>query len=87
VRETVAEISDGHGQPELAKPKQKKPGWLEKRRQRRRRRIVFEEIMGWVLVPFLIYFLYLGYKAMGGLPPTVKEFLNELLGFVMKGGK
>ena len=83
----MTEISEVQPQAELTKPKRQKIGWLEKRRMRRRRRIVFEEIMGWVLVPFLIYFLYLGYKAMGGLPPAVKEFLNEMLGFVMKGGK
>ena len=31
-------------------PKEKL-GWFEKRARRRRRRIVFEEVLGWILVP------------------------------------
>jgi hypothetical protein len=83
----VADLTETAPQTEQIKTKKQRVGWLEKRRIRRRKRVMFEEIMGWILVPFLLYFLYLGYKAMGGMPPAVKDFLNELLGLAMRGGK
>lgn len=51
--------------PQTAKPKL---GWGEKREIRRRRRHLFEEALGWILVPALIYAAYLGYQASGGIP-------------------
>ncbi|WID97285.1 hypothetical protein QO058_03135 [Bosea vestrisii] len=64
-------------------PKEKL-GWFEKRARRRRRRIVFEEVLGWILVPAFLYLLWLGYRAIGGVPKEIVDFGNELMGLVMK---
>lgn len=64
-------------------PKEKL-GWFEKRARRRRRRIVFEEVLGWILVPAFLYLLWLGYRAIGGVPKEIIEFGNELMGLAMK---
>lgn len=64
-------------------PKEKL-GWFEKRARRRRRRIVFEEVLGWILVPAFLYLLYLGYRAVGGIPKEAMDFFQELLGLAMK---
>ncbi|MFN3673875.1 MAG: hypothetical protein ACK4VM_18380 [Bosea sp. (in: a-proteobacteria)] len=71
----------------LARQPKPKLGWLEKRDRRRRRRIVFEEVLGWILVPAFIYLIYLGIKSVGGIPKELIDFGNELLGIVMKGGR
>jgi hypothetical protein len=64
-------------------PKEKL-GWFEKRARRRRRRIVFEEVLGWILVPAFLYLLYLGYRAVGGVPKEALDFFQELIGLAMK---
>lgn len=74
--------------PEQVAPARKeKLSWFEKRDRRRRRRKVFEEILGWILVPAFVYLIYLGVKAVGGIPKEIIDFGNELLGLVMKGGR
>ncbi|MBF9234085.1 hypothetical protein [Microvirga alba] len=35
-----------------------RPSWREQRRARRRRRVWFEEILGWILVPLIIVGCY-----------------------------
>lgn len=61
-----------------------KLGWFEKRDRRRRRRIMFEEVLGWILVPAFIYLIYLGVKAVGGIPKELIDFGRELIGLAMK---
>ncbi len=61
--------------------------WFEKRDRRRRRRKLFEEILGWILVPALIYLVYLGIRAVGGVPKEIVDFGNEIVGIVLKGGR
>jgi len=73
-------------QAEVA-PRRQKLGWLEQRDRRRRRRKMFEEVLGWILVPAFIYLIYLGVRAVGGIPKEIIDFGNELLGIVMKGGR
>ena len=74
--------------PEQAAPARKeKLSWFEKRDRRRRRRKLFEEVLGWILVPAFIYLIYLGGKAVGGIPKELIDFGNELLSLVMKGGR
>ena len=74
--------------PEPAVPARKeKLSWFEKRDRRRRRRKLFEEILGWILVPAFVYLIYLGVKAVGGIPKEIVDFGNELLGILMKGGR
>lgn len=65
--------------------RKEKLGWFEKRERRRRRRVVFEEVLGWILVPAFIYLIYLGYKAVGGIPKEIVDFGRELVGIVMQG--
>jgi hypothetical protein len=62
-----------------------KLGWFEKRDRRRRRRHLFEEVLGWILVPAFIYLIYLGVKAIGGIPKELIDFANELITIVLKG--
>lgn len=78
----------GDAQPDAAVHQPKpKLGWLEKRDQRRPRRILFEEVLGWILVPAFIYLIYLAIKSVGGIPKELIDFGNELIGIVMKGGR
>jgi hypothetical protein len=76
---------EGEVAAEAAAPAPKeKLGWFEKRARRRRRRIVFEEVLGWILVPAFLYLLYLGYRAVGGVPKEAIDFFQELIGLAMK---
>ncbi|HEV7323710.1 MAG TPA: hypothetical protein VGN91_01455 [Bosea sp. (in: a-proteobacteria)] len=76
---------EGEVAAEAAAPAPKeKLGWFEKRARRRRRRIVFEEVLGWILVPAFLYLLYLGYRAVGGIPKEAIDFFQELIGLAMK---
>jgi hypothetical protein len=70
-----------------ARPPKEKLGWFEKRDRRRRRRKVFEEVLGWILVPAFGYLIYLGVQAVGGIPKEAIDFANELIAMAMKGGK
>ena len=67
-----------------ARAKKEKLGWFEKRDRRRRRRKIFEEVLGWILVPAFLYLLYLGYRAVGGIPKEAMDFFQELIGLAMK---
>ena len=69
------EIHEGPLQPasEPVPASTQKLSWREKRWQRRRRRKMFEEVLGWVLVPIIIGALYWGVKAglnAAGTSPT-----------------
>jgi hypothetical protein len=48
-----------------AKPAARKLTWREERWRRRRRRRFFEEILGWILVPIIIFAGY--WAVVGGL--------------------
>lgn len=80
----MTQTTDDHAGTETAPARPHKAGWFERRRQRRRKRIIFEEIMGWLLVPFILYFLYLGYVAVGGLPPAAKDVIKEVTSGVFR---
>ncbi|HEV7259018.1 MAG TPA: hypothetical protein VGN82_14665 [Bosea sp. (in: a-proteobacteria)] len=74
--------------PEQAAPVRKqKLSWFEKRDRRRRRRKMFEEVLGWILVPAFVYGIYLAVKSVGGIPKELIDFGNELIGIVFKGGR
>ena len=64
--------------------KKEKLGWFEKRDRRRRRRKIFEEVLGWILVPAFLYLMWLAYQAVGGVPKEIVDFGNELLGLALK---
>lgn len=75
-------------EPEVAvAPAREKLGWFQKRDRRRRRRKVFEEVLGWLLVPGLLYLVWLGVKAYGGVPKELRDFGSELVSIVLKGGQ
>lgn len=83
-------VQGGEGvQPAEApvRPAKEKLGWFEKRDRRRRRRKIFEEVLGWILVPTFVYLIYLGIKSVGGIPKELIDFANEIFSMAMKGGK
>jgi hypothetical protein len=75
------EAADGAAQQ--VAPAKHKLSWGEKRDRRRRRRLAFEEILGWILVPAILYGAYLVVQAMGGIPPAAIDFLHEVVGSFM----
>ena len=60
-----------------------KLSWREKRWQRRRRRRLFEEILGWILVPVICVALYWGVRAglnaAGTSPTAVIQAIKTLI--------
>lgn len=87
-RKPAGALAEGAEAPEHeVRASKQKLGWFEKRDRRRRRRKVFEEVLGWILVPAFIYLIYLGVKSVGGIPKELIDFGNELIGIVMKGGR
>lgn len=77
--------ADGEAIPQAAaRAPKEKLGWFEARARRRRRRIIFEEVVGWIVVPAMLYLVWLGYRAIGGVPKEIVDFGNELIGLVMK---
>ncbi len=67
-------------------PAKPKLSWGEKRDRRRRRRKLFEEVLGWIIVPALIYLGYLAYQAVGGLPPEWISALRDVIAALMGRG-
>jgi len=61
-----------------AVPAKEKLSWGEKRDRRRRRRKVFEEVLGWILVPAIIYIGFLIFQAVGGIPRELQDFAAEV---------
>jgi hypothetical protein len=72
-------------QPQTTAPAKQKLTWGEKRDRRRRRRKVFEEVLGWILVPALIYIAYLIFQAVGGIPKELQDFAVEVFNTVTGG--
>lgn len=60
-----------------------KLSWREQRWQRRRRRRLFEEILGWLLVPIIVVAAYWGIKAglnaAGTSPTAIIAGIRQLL--------
>jgi hypothetical protein len=77
------EAAGGETHVRAEKPKL---SWGEKRDRRRRRRKVFEEVLGWLLVPALLYGAYLIFQAVGGIPKELQDFAKELFG-VLTGSR
>jgi hypothetical protein len=67
--------------PTLAGPAKK--SWREKRWERRRRRIWFEELLGWILVPVILvsaYWLVDGIlTGLGTSPAAIMAGVNAIL--------
>jgi hypothetical protein len=60
-----------------------KLSWREKRYLRRRRRVWFEEVLGWVLVPVILlgcyWLLDVGLNAMGTSPAAIMEGIEAVI--------
>jgi hypothetical protein len=60
-----------------------KLSWREKRYQRRRRRVWFEEILGWILVPVIVlgcyWLLNIGLNAIGTSPAAIMEGIDAII--------
>jgi hypothetical protein len=72
-------------QPQTPAPAKQKLAWGEKRDRRRRRRKVFEEVLGWIVVPAMIYSAYLIFQAVGGIPKELQDFAVEVFNTVTSG--
>jgi nicotinamide riboside transporter PnuC len=59
-----------------------KPSWREQRRNRRRRRVWFEEILGWILVPVIVvggyWLVIVALNAVGTSPSAIIDGLTNI---------
>ncbi len=72
-------MSDMDAQSPPNRPVREKLSWGEQRDRRRRRRKAFEEVLGWILVPIILYVIWLLIQEAGGIPPEAIEFFKELV--------
>ena len=60
-----------------------KLSWREKRYLRRRRRVWFEEILGWILVPVIVFGCYwlltIFLNAVGTSPAAIMEGIDAII--------
>jgi hypothetical protein len=60
-----------------------KLSWREKRYLRRRRRVWFEEVLGWILVPVIVFGCYwllnIGLNAVGTSPAAIMEGIDAII--------
>ena len=77
----TGEIHEGPLEP-TPTPQAQKLTWREKRWERRRKRRMFEEVLGWILVPVILIALYwavkAGLSALGTSPSAVIQALRAL---------
>lgn len=73
-----------------ARPQRHKKGWREQRWERRRRRRVFEEVLGWIVVPLILISAYWGVKsglsAVGTTPTALIEGVKTAISSRGGGG-
>ena len=76
------DIHEGPLTPAPAPQQPVKLTWREKRWERRRKRRLFEEVLGWILVPVILIALYwavkAGLSALGTSPSAVIQALRSL---------
>jgi hypothetical protein len=81
----TSEIHEGplQASPVLDAPATR-PSWREKRYRRRRRRVWFEEILGWILVPAILFGCYwlvdFTLKALGTSPAAIMDGIQTVIG-------
>ena len=72
IREGALEVA-----PAIATPAPAKKTWREKRWERRRRRIWFEEALAWVLVPVIVFgFYYLIEAVLNALGTSLSAIID-----------
>lgn len=69
-------------EPPLKREPAPKLSWREQRERRRRRRVWFEEILGWILVPAILigcyWLLNIGLAAVGSSPDALMEGIRTI---------
>ena len=78
----TADVQDAPLEPAPAAPEPRKT-WREQRWERRRRRRMFEEILGWILVPLIvlggIWAVNAGLEALGTSPAALIQGVQTVL--------
>ena len=71
----------------LAQAQPAKKTWREKRWERRRRRIWFEEILGWLLVPVILFVGYWALVSVLAAFGTTPGQIVDVIKAVLSGGR
>ena len=78
----TTELEEGHLEAAPAASAPAKISWREKRYRRRRRRVWFEEVLGWILVPIILlgcYWLVTGVlSALGTSPSAIIDGIRSI---------
>lgn len=78
----TTEVQDGELQPPTTVPVTRK-SWREQRWERRRKRRFFEEILGWLLVPTILFGCYWAVEAtlgaLGTSPAALIQGIQTIL--------
>ena len=79
----MSEIHEGPLEASRTLDAPAKPSWREKRYVRRRRRVWFEEALGWILVPVIVFGCYwllnIGLNAVGTSPAAIMEGIDAII--------
>ena len=80
----TSEVQEGPLQAaEAPRVPARRKSWRERRWERRRRRRVFEEILGWVLVPVIVFGTYwavdAGLGALGTSPAALIQGIQTII--------
>jgi hypothetical protein len=77
---------DGADAPPL-RPQKYRKSWREQRWERRRRRRLFEEVLGWILVPIILLAVYWGIKAgLNAMGTTPTALIQGIKGAISSRG-
>jgi len=79
----MSEIHEGPLEASRTLDAPAKLSWREKRYLRRRRRVWFEEVLGWILVPVIVFGCYwllnIGLNAVGTSPAAIMEGIDAII--------
>jgi hypothetical protein len=79
----MSEIHEGPLEASRTLDAPAKLSWREKRYLRRRRRVWFEEALGWILVPVIVFGCYwllnIGLNAVGTSPAAIMEGIDAII--------
>ena len=79
----TTELEEGRLEAAPAASAPAKISWREKRYRRRRRRVWFEEILGWILVPVIVIACYwlldMSLNAVGTSPAAIMDGVKAII--------
>ena len=81
-----APTTDEQAEEQPARPQRYKKTWREQRWERRRRRRMFEEVLGWILVPVILVSLYWSVKSGLAALGTTPTALIQGIRTAIRGG-